>query len=94
MARLGVGLVALVSVLSSACSFVLTKGPQPEVQPPPECTTSVGAPIADTVLAVASVGVAVLGGLMVASATCDQYHCPEPGESLPPAVGRRRIRSR
>jgi hypothetical protein len=48
------------------CSLILTRGPEVEIQPPPPCTTSNAAPVADTVLAVAS---AALAGLGVAAAT-------------------------
>lgn len=85
--HLRAGLLTLIGVLNPACSLVLTKGPQPEVLPPPECTTSNGAPIADAVLAVASAGVATLGVLLAVEAQCDQYHCPQPGEGPTPAMG-------
>jgi hypothetical protein len=85
--HLRVGLLTLVIVLNPACSLILTKGPQQEALPPPECTTSNGAPIADAVLAVASAGVATLGVMLGVEAQCDQYHCPKPSESPPPAMG-------
>jgi hypothetical protein len=36
------------------CSLIFTHAPQPDVHPPPECTTSVAAPVVDTVVATAS----------------------------------------
>jgi hypothetical protein len=48
---------------NTGCSLLYTKGPQPELHPPPACTTSNDAPITDTVFAVLSVG-AVTGGLI------------------------------
>lgn len=85
--HLRAGLLILVGLLNPACSLVLTKGPQPEALPPPECTTSNGAPIADALLALVSAGVATLGVLLAVEAQCDQYHCPKPGEGPPPAMG-------
>ena len=58
--------VAVHGVASTGCSFAFTKGPRPEVQPPPPCTTSNAAPITDTVLSVVSVGLVVAGSLMYA----------------------------
>ena len=49
--------------MGNGCSLLYTQGPQPEVRPPPSCTTSNDAPITDTVFAVLSVG-AVVGGLI------------------------------
>ena len=40
-------LVAVHAAVSTGCSFAFTKGPQPEVQPPPPCTTSNLAPAFD-----------------------------------------------
>jgi hypothetical protein len=61
---LRISFATLALVASPGCSLVFTKGPEPEVHPPPECTTSVAAPVADTVFATASV---VLLGLGVAA---------------------------
>jgi|GEM_PF-2598924 len=67
MRSTAVGFILVVFVQANAgCSLIFTKGPQPEVQPPPPCTTDNGAPIADTVLAVASVA-AVVGGALAYS---------------------------
>lgn len=54
---------ALVLVLAAhpGCSLFLTRGPEPEVRPPRACTTSSAAPVADTVLAALSLGVAAYG---------------------------------
>ena len=50
--------VAVHGAASTGCSLIYTKGPQPEVQPPPPCTTSNGFPVADAVIA--ALGVAAL----------------------------------
>ena len=67
---------------SSGCSLIYTRGPQPEVRPPPECTASVAAPVTDTVLATLSValfGLGVLGtGAVFASGTT-AVSCPVSG---------------
>ena len=74
--------VAVPGAASTACSFAFAKGPRPEVQPPPPCTTSNAAPVADTVLSVISVGAVVAGSLIYAdskkSLTCSpsNYFCP------------------
>jgi hypothetical protein len=52
---------AVLVVASPGCSFILTRGPEPEVHPPPPCPTSVEAPVGDTVLAISSAIVAGLG---------------------------------
>jgi hypothetical protein len=65
--------LTLVLVASPGCSLVYTRGPHPEIHPPPECTTSLAAPAADTALAVLSL---TLLGLGVASAA---VRCPECG---------------
>ena len=46
-------MLAVFGVVNAGCSFIFTKGPQPEVQPPPPCTTGNAAPVLDTVAAVA-----------------------------------------
>jgi hypothetical protein len=61
--------VALLVEAGPGCSLILTKGPEPELHPPPECTTSVGAPVVDTVLAATSVALAI-AGLAGASSSC------------------------
>ncbi|HMK73981.1 MAG TPA: hypothetical protein VK454_11625, partial [Myxococcaceae bacterium] len=50
--------VVLVVAASPGCSFVLTRGPETDVHPPRECTTSNAAPVADTVLAALSLAAA------------------------------------
>src|SRR5512143_1454819 len=68
--------VAIHGAVSTGCSFIYTKGPQPEVQPPPPCTVSNTYPIADTVLAAASVGAVVAGGIVYAnSKNCSGFLC-------------------
>ena len=64
-------LIALVQA-SAGCSLIFTKGPQPEVQPPPPCTTDNTAPTADTVLAVASVAAVVAGAVVYVNGTKQQ----------------------
>ena len=56
-------LVAVHGAASTGCSLIYTKGPQPEVRPPPPCTTSNASPYADIGLAVASVGAVVAGSI-------------------------------
>ena len=59
MRSTAVALMLLVFVQTNAgCSLFLTKGPQPEVQPPPPCTTSNVAPALDTTAALLSAVVA------------------------------------
>ena len=61
---LHIAVAAVFLLTTPGCSLILTKGPQTEVHPPPECTTSNAAPVADTVLASLSVlllGFGVLG---------------------------------
>jgi hypothetical protein len=72
--------VALLVIVTPGCSFVFTRGPQPSLPGPPstepskpvaaECTSSVAAPVTDTVLSTLSV--AILVGGVAALAT------PEP----------------
>jgi len=61
-------MLAVFGLANAACSLVYTRGPQPEVQPPPECTTWNTSPTADTVLAVLSVGAVVAGAFLYADA--------------------------
>jgi len=60
-------LATLALVASPGCSFIFTKGPEPEVHPPPQCTTSVAAPAVDTVMIAASVALVVAGAATAAS---------------------------
>lgn len=69
-AVLRVSLAVLVLGGSPGCSLIFTKGPEPEVHPPPECTTSVTAPVWDTVLAVASVALATASVVAAAPNSC------------------------
>jgi hypothetical protein len=78
---LRISLATLILIPNPGCSLILTKGPEPEVRPPPECTTSVAAPVADTVLATLSVA---LLGLGVAGVVASGYggvavSCPVSG---------------
>jgi hypothetical protein len=66
---LRISVATLILITSPACSLIFTKGPQPETKPAPECTTSVAAPVADTVLATASVVLLGLGVAAIADAT-------------------------
>jgi hypothetical protein len=68
-ARLRTALATLLVVGSPGCSLVFTKGPEPEVQPAPQCTTSNMAPIADTVLATGATTVSILG-IVLATTPC------------------------
>jgi hypothetical protein len=58
---LRISLATLVLVASPGCSLILTKGPQTEMRPAPECTTSVAAPVVDTALATASFALSGFG---------------------------------
>jgi len=74
-------LATLLFAATPGCSLIFTKGPQPELQPPPECTSSVAAPVADTVLATLSIA---LFGLGVTGAVASLYggaavSCPVSG---------------
>jgi len=62
-----ISLAALFLAASPGCSLIFTKGPQPELHPAPECTTSVAAPVTDTVWAIA--GATLLGVGVAAVAT-------------------------
>jgi hypothetical protein len=64
---LRISLATLILIASPGCSFIFTKGPEPEVHPPPECTTSVAAPAVDTVMIAASVALVVAGAATAAS---------------------------
>ena len=58
------------------CSLHYTKGPEPEVHPPPACTESNDAPITDTVLAVASIGIVVAGSIVYSNTkNCGGWLC-------------------
>ena len=64
MEALMLGAIAIQGAGSTGCSLHYTKGPQPDVHPPPACTESNDAPITDTVLAVASIGIVVAGSVL------------------------------
>ena len=66
--------VAVYGASSAGCSFVFTKGPQPEVQPPPPCTTDNTYPIADSVIAAASAAAVIAGSVLLAGAA-GQHPC-------------------
>jgi hypothetical protein len=59
-------LATLLIVAGPGCSLILTKGPEPEVHPTPECTTSNAAPVADTVLAATSAALAIAAAAVAA----------------------------
>jgi hypothetical protein len=59
-------LLVLHSGATAGCSFIQTKGPQPNVQPPPPCTTDNTWPNVDTGIAVVSVAALVGGAILVA----------------------------
>jgi hypothetical protein len=71
-ARLGarIALTTLVVLASPGCSLLFTRGPEPEVHPPPPCTTSNAGPISDGLLAALSLVVVVIGGVAAASPSC------------------------
>jgi len=69
---LRISLATLALVASPGCSLIFTKGPQPQANPPPECTASVAAPVADTVIAAASFALAVAAAVVAAPG------CPPP----------------
>ena len=62
----------VLGVYSTGCSFIFTKGPQPELQPPPQCTTSNVAPILDSTGAALSglIGLISLGGAACSGDSC------------------------
>ena len=59
--------VAVYGAASTGCSFVYTRRPHPEVQPPPPCTTDNWAPTTDTVIAAVSVAAVVAGAVIYAN---------------------------
>jgi hypothetical protein len=67
---LRISLAMLSLSASPGCSFIFTKGPELEVHPPPECTTSVAAPVVDTVMVAASVAL-VIAGAATAGSSCN-----------------------
>lgn len=70
--------LVVAALSSSGCSFILTKGPQPEVQPPPPCTTSNAAPIADAIiggLGAVSLVAGVAVGASYAGESCTGWGC-------------------
>jgi hypothetical protein len=60
-------MLVVFGVYSSGCSLIFTKGPQPEVKPPPPCTTDNNMPITDTVIASLSAVALVGGAILLAS---------------------------
>ncbi len=77
--RSSVALLLVVSGLSgSGCSFIFTRGPQPEVEPPPPCTTSNAAPTADAIIGGLGVVALVAGvavGASYAGESCSGFGC-------------------
>ncbi len=61
MKSLCTAMALLWGVTNSGCSFIFTRGPEPEVHPAPPCTTTNDAPAMDTILAVLSLGLFGLG---------------------------------
>ena len=74
----------VVATKGAGCSFVYTRGPQPEVQPPPPCTTDNWAPTTDTVIAAVSVAAVVAGAVIYADGMkpCSGFLCQLNEESL------------
>jgi len=71
--RSSVALMLVASgVSATGCSLIYTKGPQPEVKPPPPCTSSDSFPVADTTLAIISVAAVVAGAVVYSSGTKKQ----------------------
>jgi hypothetical protein len=68
-------LVELLASTSAGCSFVYVKGPQPDVTPPPPCTTSNTNPTVDTVLASASVIALGVGAVVYAQGKKESSQC-------------------
>jgi hypothetical protein len=60
---------SLLLLQGTGCSLILTKGPEPELKPPPPCTSTVEAPVADTLLAGAAAALTVVG-VLTASSPC------------------------
>jgi hypothetical protein len=84
---LRISLATLALVASPGCSLILTKGPEPEVHPPPECSTSVAAPVMDSVLATASLTLVGLAVAEAASSCPAGPHVDWDGCGLPQAAG-------
>ena len=65
--------IAAMACLASGCSWIGVRSPSPRGEPLTHCTTSVAAPVLDTIMAILG-GVLVAGGIAVASekiADCD-----------------------
>ena len=75
-------MLAVFGMANAGCSFIFTKGPQPEVQPPPPCTTSNTVPTVDAVIGGLGV-VALVAGVVVAaeaaSQPCSGFGCAGEG---------------
>jgi len=79
-----IGWVMALVAASPGCSYIFTRGPpatpsvqqSPEPSRPtsPECTSSVAAPVVDTVLAVMLTGLGVVG-VVAATAPCTGEYC-------------------
>ena len=59
--------LVILAWVTSGCSLIFVKGPQPEVHPPPPCTASNNLPTADAVLAGLSVAALVAGAVVYAN---------------------------
>jgi len=65
-------MLAVFGVASAGCSFIFTRGPKPDVQPPPPCTSDNTYPVADTVLAIVSAAAVVAGAVVYVNGTKQQ----------------------
>jgi len=68
-------MLVVFGIYSTGCSLIFTKGPQPEVQPPPQCTTSNVAPALDTTAALLFAGGAITS-FYVAATPCEGWPVP------------------
>ncbi len=76
MRSTAVALMLVVLLQANAgCSLIFTKGPQPEVQPPPPCTTSNVAPALDTTGA-------LLSAVVATAAFASTKSCSSSGEFI------------
>ena len=80
-------MVAVYGAASTGCSFIYTKGPQPEVQPPPPCTTDNWPQTTDTVMAAVSVASVVAGSLIYSQNAHKSCHGFDIYCAMAPAAG-------
>jgi hypothetical protein len=76
-ADLRLALLTLLPVANLGCSLAFTQAPELDIHPPPPCNTYVASPVADTILATASVGFMVFG-VVVAATPCGGGACYAP----------------